>query len=158
MKKRLLIVLFALVMLSLSVSLYSCSGDSSSGNGGGGGGNNNGNGGNYEGGNTYSSVVTEKSNVDLSEENDVTIDNDEDDVHYLVFFENDAEILRLAVRKGETYENLRPFFPTLDKKDGYVCWWDGDYTYTSYTKENQFKVYDEENMIIEIHSFSKKVN
>ena len=154
MKKHILTVLFALLLLSLSFSLVSCFGDTSNGGGDNYGGGNNNGGGNI----TYSSVATEKSNTDLSEDNEVSIDDDEDDLHYLVFIENDAEILRLAVRKDETYENLLPFFPTLDKKDGYICWWDGDYTYTKYTKDNQFKVYDKDVDIIEIHSFSKKVN
>lgn len=78
--------------------------------------------------------------------------------HYLSFQENNVEFLSLVVLKGETYDDLLPYFPTLTAEPGFVKYWDGDYNYTDYSKDNQFKVYDEKDLIIEIYAYSKKVS
>ena len=87
----------------------------------------------------------------------IEIKNDVSDTHYLKFIENNSEVLRLVVLEGETYEDLLPYFPTLSEEPDYVKYWDGDYTYTSYSHENQFKVWDSNDLIIDLYSYSKKI-
>ena len=81
-----------------------------------------------------------------------------EETHYLKFIENGVEILRIVVIKGETYEDLLPYFPTLTQEEGFIKYWDGDYRYTDYTSDNQFKVYDENDLEIEINSYAEKAN
>lgn len=88
----------------------------------------------------------------------VTIENDLKDTHYLKFIENNSEVLRLVVLEGETYDDLLPYFPTLTQEEGYIKYWDGDYTYTDYSKENQFKVWDSSDLIIDIYAYSRKIS
>ena len=87
----------------------------------------------------------------------IDIKNDVSDLHYLKFVENNSEILRLVVLEGETYEDLLPYFPTLTEEAGYIKYWDGDYTYTSYSHENQFKVWDSSDLVIDVYSYSRKI-
>lgn len=90
--------------------------------------------------------------------NTVEIKNDIEKTHYLKFIENNSEILRMVVLKTDTYETLLPYFPTLTEEEGYIKYWDGNYQYTTYTHENQFKVYDEDDLIIDIYAYSKKID
>ena len=90
--------------------------------------------------------------------NSVTIKTNLDSTHYLKFFESNTEILRLVVLEGETYEDLLPYFPTLTEEPGYIKYWDGDYTYTAYSHENQFKVWDAENLQISIYAYAIRVS
>ena len=95
--------------------------------------------------------------------NDITPVDPKDDAkanstHYLKFIENGSEVLSLVVLENETYEDLLPYFPTLNNQNGYLTYWDGDYSHTSYTKEDPFKVYDSNNLIIEIYSYSEKID
>ena len=94
--------------------------------------------------------------IDKSE--DIEIIPNETETHYLRFMENNAEILRIVVLENETYEDLLPYFPTLTEEEGYIKYWDGDYTYTNYTHENQFQVYKENDAVIEIYAYTKKLN
>lgn len=87
---------------------------------------------------------------------DVQINKNEKDTHYLKFIENNVELLSLVVIKEDTYDSLLPYFPTFTEVTGYVKYWDGDYNFTDYSKENQFKIYDDKNMIIEIYAYIKK--
>lgn len=89
--------------------------------------------------------------------NDVSIELEADKTHYLKFIENNVEILRIVVIEGETYEDLLPFFPTLSNEEGYIKYWDGDYEHTQYSKDNQFSVYSEDQLVIEIYSQLKKI-
>lgn len=89
---------------------------------------------------------------------DVEINQNDSGTHYLKFMENNAEVLRMVVLENETYDDLLPYFPTLTEEPGYIKYWDGDYTYTNYSKDNQFKVYDVNDLIIEIYAYSKKAN
>ena len=95
---------------------------------------------------------------DVEQNEDIEIAEKDSNTHYLRFMENNAEILRLVVLKDETYEDLLPYFPTLTQEKGYIKYWDGDYNYTSYTRENQFVVYKSDDKIIEIYSYMKKIN
>lgn len=87
----------------------------------------------------------------------VEIKNDISNTHYLKFIENNSEVLRLVVIEGETYEDLLPYFPTLTQEPGYVKYWDGDYNYTNYSHDNQFKVWDSSDLIIDIYAYSRKI-
>lgn len=89
---------------------------------------------------------------------DIQINQNDSETHYLKFMENNAEILRLVVLKDETYDDLLPYFPTLTEEPGYIKYWDGDYMYTDYSKENQFKIYDDKDFIIEIYAYAKKID
>lgn len=89
---------------------------------------------------------------------DVEINQNDSGTHYLKFMENNAEVLRMVILENETYDDLLPYFPTLTEEPGYIKYWDGDYTYTDYSKDNQFKVYDVNDLIIEIYAYSKKAN
>lgn len=88
--------------------------------------------------------------------NTVEIKNNVSDTHYLKFIENNSEVLRLVVLEGETYEDLLPYFPTLTEEPGFIKYWDGDYTYTSYSHENQFKVWSSSDLVVDIYAYSKK--
>ena len=89
---------------------------------------------------------------------DIEIVQKDEEVHYLKFMENNAEVLRIVVLKNETYEDLLPYFPTLTEEEGYIKYWDGDYIYTSYSHDNQFQVYKSDVSIIEIYAYMKKIN
>ena len=89
---------------------------------------------------------------------DIEIVQKDEEVHYLKFMENNAEVLRIVVLKNETYEDLLPYFPTLTEEEGYIKYWDGDYVYTSYSHDNQFQVYKSDVSIIEIYAYMKKIN
>ena len=95
---------------------------------------------------------------DEEKSEDIAIEQSKQSTHYLRFMENNNEILRMVVLKGETYDDLLPYFPTLTDEPGYIKYWDGDYTYTNYSLENQFKVYDDKDLVIEIYAYSKKAN
>lgn len=89
--------------------------------------------------------------------------DDEDDkkgkgkeIHYLRFLENNNVILSIVVLENETYEDLLPYFPTLTEEEGYIKYWDGDYTYTDYTHENQFQVYNADDTVIDIYAYMIK--
>ena len=102
-----------------------------------------------------SSCKSEDSSSPKSE--DINIVEKDNETHFLRFMENNAEIMRLVVLKDETYSDLQPYFPTLTQEEGWIKYWDGDYTYTDYSAENQFKVYDTSNLIIDIYSYMKKI-
>lgn len=53
----------------------------------------------------------------------VEVSQDDKSTHYLVFKQNGNEIFRMVVLEGETYEDLRPFFPTLPEDDQYIYYW-----------------------------------
>lgn len=89
---------------------------------------------------------------------EIEIVKSEEDIHYLKFIENNVEILRIVVLENETYEDIRPFFPTLTEEEGYIKYWDGDYEYTDYSIDNQFVVYSQTNFIIEIYAYMKKIS
>ena len=89
---------------------------------------------------------------------DIEINKNDTGTHYLKFMENNAEVLRMVVLENETYDDLLPYFPTLTEEPGCIKYWSGDYTYTNYSKENQFKVYDVNDLIIEIYSYVKEAN
>lgn len=95
--------------------------------------------------------------TDKTFDSDIEIKQDEPSTHYLKFMENNAEVLRMVVLENETYEDLFPYFPTLTEEPGYIKYWDGDYRYTSYSKDNQFKVYDADDLIVEIYAYSKRI-
>lgn len=82
----------------------------------------------------------------------VKIDDKKTGTHYLVFIVDDTEILKMVVLKGETYEDLCPYFPTVPHKEGYIGYWDGDYNYTEYSSDNQFVVWDSKEKEIVIYS------
>lgn len=88
---------------------------------------------------------------------DINIVEKDNETHFLRFMENNAEIMRLVVLENETYSDLQPYFPTLTQEEEWIKYWDGDYTYTDYSAENQFKVYDASNLIIDIYSYMKKI-
>lgn len=96
-------------------------------------------------------------NVNSSKSDNIEIVKNDSDTHYLRFMENNAEILRLVVLENETYEDLLPYFPTLTQESGYIKFWDGDYTFTSYSKENQFQIYSSTNLIVDIYSYIMKI-
>lgn len=89
---------------------------------------------------------------------DIEINKEDSVTHYLKFIEQGAEILRMVVLENETYDDLLPYFPILTEVPGYIKYWEGDYTYTNYSKDNQFKVYDVDDLIIEIYDHIKKAN
>ena len=93
---------------------------------------------------------------DAGPTNVVEIKNNVDGVHYLKFIENNSEILKLVVLDGETYEDLLPYFPTLTAESGFIKYWDGDYTYTSYSHDNQFTVWDPARLTIDIYAYSRR--
>ncbi len=92
----------------------------------------------------------------IQESNDIHIIEKDDETHFLRFMENNAEILRMVVLENETYDELLPYFPTLTEEPGYIKYWDGDYTYTDYSFENQFNVYSSSTMSIDIYAYMKK--
>ncbi len=96
--------------------------------------------------------------VSSEKSDDIEIVQNDEETHYLKFMENNAEVLRIVVLENETYEDLLPYFPTLTEEEGYIKYWDGDYTYTSYSHENQFQVYKLDDSIIEIYAYMKKAN
>ncbi len=102
-----------------------------------------------------SSCKSEENSTPKSD--DINIVEKDNDTHFLRFMENNAEIMRLVVLEKETYSDLQPYFPTLTQEDGWIKYWDGDYTYTDYSVDNQFKVYDSSNLIIDIYSYTKKI-
>lgn len=87
---------------------------------------------------------------------DIKIVKDEE-AHYLDFYEDGQFLLSLVVNEGETYDSLRPFFPTLTQKEGFIKYWDGDYEHTEYTKANPFVVWKKDVKTITINSILKKV-
>ena len=87
---------------------------------------------------------------------DINIVESNNETHFLRFMENNAEIARLVVLENETYNDLLPYFPTLDEEPGYIKYWDGNYTYTDYSMENQFKIYDSSTFVIDIYAYMKK--
>jgi len=87
---------------------------------------------------------------------EVEIVKDDAETHYLKFIEGSTEILRIVVLEGETYSDLCPYFPTLDEEEGFIKYWDGDFNYTDYSLENQFTVYSETNLIIDIYSYLQR--
>lgn len=94
----------------------------------------------------------------IKEKEEIEIIQNDEKTHYLKFMENNAEVLRIVVLENETYEDLLPYFPTLTEEDGFIKYWDGDYTYTSYTHENQFKVYNKDDAVIEVYAYMKKID
>lgn len=94
----------------------------------------------------------------IKEKEEIEIIQNDEKTHYLKFMENNAEVLRIVVLENETYEDLLPYFPTLTEEDGFIKYWDGDYTYTSYTHENQFKVYNKDDSVIEVYAYMKKID
>lgn len=34
------------------------------------------------------------------------------------------EVARMLVVSTDMYEDLEPYFPTIEEKDGYICYWD----------------------------------
>lgn len=103
-------------------------------------------------------IACGKNDVSLENEKDIEIVLNDSDTHYIKFMENNAEVLRIVVLEGETYEDLKPYFPTLTAEEGYIKYWDGDYKYTEYTVENQFSVWSSSNYIIEIYSYIRKIS
>lgn len=98
-----------------------------------------------------------KKNDDQSPKSeDITIKTEEDGIHFLRFKENDAEIMKMVVLEGETYDDLYPYFPILTEDDNFIKYWDGDYNYTDYSKDNQYKVYDPSNSTIDINAIFRK--
>ena len=87
---------------------------------------------------------------------DIEIIKEDKKTHYIKFIENQVEVLRIVVLENETYEDLLPYFPTLTEEDGYIKYWDGDYSYTTYDHNNQFQVYNDDIAIIEIYSYKIK--
>ena len=65
--------------------------------------------------------------------------------HYLSFYCEDQLILKMHVDSGDTYESLKPFFPTIPKKEGYTESW-----------ENISAVYSDDNKNIRINAVYKK--
>lgn len=61
--------------------------------------------------------------VACADKKPVQVSQDDKSTHYLVFKQNGNEIFRMVVLKGETYEDLRPFFPTLPEDDQYRYHW-----------------------------------
>ena len=107
---------------------------------------------------TFGLVACESDTDSGGKKDDIEIVQKDEEVHYLKFMENNAEVLRIVVLKNETYEDLLPYFPTLTEEEGYIKYWDGDYIYTSYTHDNQFQVYKSDIPIIEIYAYMKKIN
>ena len=75
----------------------------------------------------------------------IEVSQDDKSTHYLVFKQNGNEILRLVVLEGETYEDLRPFFPTLTEDDQYRCFWPENAT-----------VWDAKEKVLEINAVYEK--
>lgn len=88
---------------------------------------------------------------------DINIVESDNETHFLRFMENNAEIARLVVLENETYNDLLPYFPTLTEEPGYIKYWDGDYTYTDYSMDNPFKIYDSSTLVIDIYAYMKKM-
>lgn len=89
---------------------------------------------------------------------DIKIVQEDDKTHFLRFRENNAEVLRIVVLENETYNDLLPYFPTLDQEEGWIKWWDGDYTYTDYSIDHQFEVYNSSMQLIDICAYRRKVS
>lgn len=87
---------------------------------------------------------------------DIGIIENDNETHFLRFMENNAEIMRLVVLENETYNDLMPYFPTLTEEPGYIKYWDGDYVYTDYSIDNQFKIYDSSTLVVDIYAYMKK--
>lgn len=81
-----------------------------------------------------------------------------DETHYLKFIDDGVEILKIVVLKSDTYESLKPYFPTLNEKEGYIRHWDGDYRYTKYTPENPFVIWSDTEKVIVIYSYTRKAS
>ena len=69
-----------------------------------------------------------------------------DVIHYLSFEVEGVEIAKLFVMNTDTYDALKPYFPTVPEKDGYVGEWEKlDY------------VYDENEVVITISAYYTKI-
>lgn len=109
------------------------------------------------------SCFGDKSPNDTDKDKDIEVivpdDNPKkDETHYLKFIEDNVEILSIVVLKGDTYESLKPYFPILNEREGYVKYWDGDYQYTEYSPKKQFVVWSDTEKVIEIYSYTRKAS
>ena len=51
-------------------------------------------------------------------------DEEKKEEHYLVFYVENLEIAKMYVTEDDTYESLKPYFPTIPEKDGFTGAWE----------------------------------
>lgn len=68
-----------------------------------------------------------------------------DKEHFLSFYCEDKLIVKMRVLDSDTYESLKPFFPTIPEKEGYTAYW-----------EKPTTVYDKSNKNIRIDAVYEK--
>lgn len=58
---------------------------------------------------------------------EVNIDDSNDEIHYLIFKDNNIEVAKMVVLPTDTYDDLEPYFPTIPFEDGKpVSYWEKD--------------------------------
>ena len=87
----------------------------------------------------------ESSELSLSEEYEINSDNKDEIVHYLSFEIEGMEVAKIVVLPTDTYDTLKPYFPTIPEKEGYEGYW-----------EKIDNVYSEDSSVVVIVAYYRK--